>query len=43
MDLDRRKFIHVSGLATMAGALSSLGLDWSLTKAHAASVDISGA
>ena len=43
MDLDRREFIHVSGLATMAGALNSLGLDLSLTKAHAASLNIEGA
>jgi len=43
MDLDRREFIHVSGLATMAGALSRLGLDLSLTKAHAATLNIEGA
>ena len=43
MDLDRREFIHVSGLATMAGALSSLGLDFSLKKAQAANVDTTGA
>ena len=43
MDLNRREFIHVSGLATMAGALNSLGLDLSLTEAHAATLNIEGA
>ena len=40
MDLSRREFIRVSGLTTMAGALSSFGLDMSAVKAHATTLHI---